>query len=133
MEADRKEGLAASAGSAGVMVLYRTAGPRLRDHRVVLYLDADRAWTARHFARNGSQSPALGRAPMPPEAVTYSARTQRAASLRYNGQPPQDAAGLAEDLRALGLDSDSVGRLVSAAAPYLSPNAVRLSDDGRGA
>ena len=112
-------------GSAGMMALYRTTGPRIRDHRVVLYLDADRAWTARHFARNGSSTPALARASMPPEAVDYCARSPRATSLRYNGTPPQDAFGLGEDLRTLGLGPEDVRRMVSAAAPHLLPNAQR--------
>lgn len=127
---DASAPLAQRPGSVGVAALYRTAGNRLRDHRIVLYLDADRAWTARHFARNGSQSPALARVPMPPEALAFCDRSPRATSLRYSGQHPQDVAGLAEDLRTLGFDVDAVNRLVSAAAPYLSPNAVRSTTPG---
>jgi len=107
------------ARSGPVMALYRTSGPRLRDHRVVLYLDADRAWTARHFARNGSQYPALARAPMPAQAVEYNSQSPRAVSLRYNGAHPQDLIGLAEDLRSLGVDDETVARFVGCAAPYL--------------
>lgn len=115
--------LAASACSAGVMALYRTSGPRIKDHRVVLYLDADRDWTARHFARNGSVSPALARSPLPPEAVKYIRTKHRAASLRYSGTPPANIEGLAADLELLGADSATVARFVAAATPYLSPNA----------
>lgn len=104
----------------GHMALYATSGTRLRQHRIVLYLDCDRAWTARHFERNGNTGPAIARARMPAEAIEYCRARWRATSLRYNGIPPQDLHGFAEDLRNLGLDEETISLFVKQARPYLA-------------
>lgn len=103
---------------SAIASLYKTTGPRTKDHVLVLYLAADKDWTARHFERNGNHWPALANVPMTPAAWDYRNSSARATSLRYSGKAPQDESGFVEDMRSLGFDEQTVEMLATAARPY---------------
>jgi len=100
------------------IAMYSTIGLRRKFHVLVIYIAVDRDWGSLQLRRNGHRYLPLVMAPMTEQADAYRGRSWRAASLQFNGTPPADAAGLAEDLRTLGYDDTTVDRFVSAAKPF---------------
>lgn len=102
------------------MALFRTEGPRREKHKAVLYLCVDRDWTARCRERNGNKGFALAACAMTREAHAYCDESPRARNLMYTGDPPQDAAGFAEDLDTLGVSGTAKQRMLAAFAKCLT-------------
>lgn len=118
-ETARSCGSGAANCSAFLIALYATAGPRLKRHRVVLYIAFDKDWTAKSIERNGHHGQPLAIANSTQACEQFRDNAHRARSLQYSGKKPQDVAGLREDLETLGYDAATVERFATAAAPYL--------------
>ena len=101
-----------------IIALYCTTGSRAEKHRIVLYIAANKDWSAIQRERNGNKGTPVCTAKMTPEAWEYRNKSKRASSLRYSGVAPADANGLAEDLRTLGYDDNTIVRFVDAARPF---------------
>ena len=102
--------------------LYPTRGPRRARHVLVLYFRSETDWPSRSMERGGNLAGScLCSAPMTHGAETYCASRHRATSLQYSGKPPADAAGMEEDLLALGYDQPTIARFLTAAAPHWPP------------
>ena len=99
------------------IALYRTTCNRSAKHKCVIYVAANKDWTARQRERNGNKGLPLAVAEHTPELDEAERHRHRAMSWQYNGIEPATLKGLEEDLRQFKFDEATIKRFVEAARP----------------
>jgi hypothetical protein len=92
---------------------------------VVLFFDPGRAWCSRTLNKHGTNYLATMTATL--AAAQFADMSPRATSLKYPGRQDRGAVGLAEDLRKMNFDEDTIARLLAAAEPYWKPARSRTA------